>query len=69
MEWKTVVRCGFRILDLMMLPKLLVLENNFFEVFKSDHHGVDLAKLAKLEKLDGRYTLSISGKMNENYKI
>jgi len=38
---------------MMVLPKLLVLEDNFFEILESDDHRVDLAQFAKFEKLDG----------------
>ena len=65
-ERKTIVRCRFGVLRVVVLPKLFVFEHNFLKVLKSDNHGIDLAQFAELEKLDGWYSLSISRKMNEN---
>ena len=68
MERETVVCCGFWLLNMMVLPKLLVLEDNFFEILESDDHRVDLAQFAKFEKLDGWDALTIAGEVNENYR-
>jgi hypothetical protein len=53
MERKTVVSCWLGVLDVVVLPKLFIFENNFFEVFKGDDYWIDLAKFTKLKKLDG----------------
>lgn len=41
-------------------PELLVLQHYLLQVFKADDHGVDLAKLAKFEELNGRDLVAIA---------
>ena len=53
MEWKTVVRCRLYFFAIMVLPKFVVFQHNFFEVFKRNDHRVDFTELAKLKKFDG----------------
>ena len=50
----------------MTLPEFGDLEYNLFEVFKSDHRGVNLAELTQLEKLDGTNSVTVTRKVVEH---
>ena len=50
----------------MQLPKLFVLEHNFLEVFKRDHHWVNLAKFAQLKEFNSGDPLAVSREVHEN---
>ena len=53
----------------MGLPEFLVLKHNLLQVLKRYDHGIDLAKFAQLEKLNGADFLPVGGEVSEYCKI